>query len=234
MHLIEAYPVPTPADAERLLADLWQLTSGRALGLFIFGLHGDRVMLGVQCHQEYVEETAASMIADHNGAAVEPGWAIPEMVEVAEEISLVNLVPTQRNLALESSTFGWQRTDPLRSTFTALANLPSDMLAGVGLSLRAAPDLNWVVSIAAFACGEHAGMTTVRLAASFGGVGVRLRRPFRQRRALNKVLQADLRRPQSIKRVEAVALYWHPPYGQDIPLVGGPRQQEAPAGYLHG
>lgn len=232
MHLIEAYPVPTPADAERLLADLWQLTSGRAIGLYIFGFHGDRVMLGVHCHHPHVEEAAASMIADQSGGAVEPGWAIAQMVEVADDISVVNLVPTDRQLALDSRTFGWQRTDPLRGAFVALSNLPRDTVAGVGLTLRALPDLTYVVSLAAFACGDGAGLTCVRVASSYGGVGVRLRRPFRQKRALRKVLDASLRRPQSIKRVEVVSLFWHPPYGQDAPLVGTAQRSDAVAGHL--
>ena len=70
MYLIEACPVPTPADAERLLADLWQLTAGRGLGLFLFGL-GDRVMLGVTAAHPGIEEAAASTIADQCGGAVE-------------------------------------------------------------------------------------------------------------------------------------------------------------------
>lgn len=236
MHLIEAYPIPTPADAERLLADLWQLTSGRAIGLFLLGLHGDRVMLGVHCHNAYVEEAAASIIADQSGGAMEPGWAISQIFDVADDIAVVNLVPTDRHLALDSRTFGWQRTDPLRGAFTALANVRSDCVAGVGLTLRALPDLSFVVSLAAFACGEQAGLTAVRIASSFGGVGVRLRRPFRQRRALRRVLDASMRRPQSIKRVEVVSLFWHPPYGQDAPLVGATQrvQGEQPAGLLHG
>lgn len=234
MHLIEAYPIPTPADAERLLADLWQLTSGRAIGLYLFGMHGDRVMLGVQSHNEYVEQAAASMIADQSGATVEPGWAITQVIDLAEEVAVVNLVPTDRNLALESQTFGWQRTDPLRGAYTALSNLDSQTVAGVGITLQALPNLTFVVSMAVFACGPGAGLTAVRVASTYGGVGVRLRRPFRQRRALEKVLNASMRRPQSIKRVEITALYWHPPYGQDASLVGTPHAQTQPAGYLHG
>lgn len=62
--------MPTPADSERLLADLWQLTAGRGLGLFLLGL-GERVMLGVQSPHPGVEEAAASLIADQCGGAVE-------------------------------------------------------------------------------------------------------------------------------------------------------------------
>ncbi|MGI8848123.1 MAG: hypothetical protein ACR2GX_07680 [Candidatus Dormibacteria bacterium] len=234
MQLIEAYPVPTPADAERMLANLWQLTSGRAIGLYVFGFHGDRVMLGTHCHHPMVEEATASIIADQTGGAIEPGWAISQMVEVADETAVVNLVPTDRHLALDSKTFGWQRTDPLRGVFTALGNLPSDTVAGIGLTLRALPDLSFVVSLAAFACGANAGLTCVRIASSYGGVGVRLRRPFRQKRAIGKVLDASMRRPQSIKRVEVAALFWHPPYGQEAPLVGERRPAAAPVGYLNG
>ncbi|HEY7927050.1 MAG TPA: hypothetical protein VIG86_06470 [Candidatus Dormibacteraeota bacterium] len=231
MHLVEACPVPTPADSERLLADLWQLTAGRGLGLFLLGL-GDRVMLGVQSPHPAVEAAAASMIADQCGGAVEPGWMVPEMVDLALEVAAVNLVPTNRHLALESRTFGWQRTDPLRGTYLALANPPAATLTGIALSLRALPDLCFALSLGAFAAGASVGSEVARIAASLGGVGVRLRRPLLQRRAARRMLNATLRRPASIRRVEVVALFWHPPYGSDgeLPLMG--RLQTRPAGYL--
>ncbi len=231
MHLVEAYPIPTPADAERLVADIWQLTSGRAVGLFLLGLRGERVMLGVHCQTPYVEELVASTVADHCGGTVEPGWVISQMIDVAEDVSLVNMVPTERNLALDSKTFGWQRTDPLRGAFNTLANIDSQTMAGIGLTLRATPNLQFVTSLSAFAIGPDAGMTAIRLASSFGGVGVRLRRPFRQRRALHRTLEAQMRRPWTRARVEVVALYWHPPYGQDVPVAALPQRQQ-PLGLL--
>ncbi len=235
MHLIEAYPIPTPADAERLVADLWQLTSGRAIGLYILGLRGERVMLGVHCAQPYVEDLAASTIADHCGGQIEPGWVISQMIEVADDVSLVNMVPTERNLALDSKTFGWQRTDPLRGAYNSLANVDPYTMGGIGLTLRAMPNLQFLTSLSAFAIGPDAGSTAIRLASSFGGVGVRLRSPFRQRRALHRTLEAQLRRPSTVARVEVVALYWHPPYGQDTPATGiAPRPQQQPLGLRSG
>jgi hypothetical protein len=231
MHLVEACPVPTPADAERLLADLWQLTAGRGLGLFLLGL-GNRVMLGVQSPHPAVEEASASMIADQCGGAVEAGWMVPEMVDMAVEVAAVNLVPTNRHLAFESRTFGWQRTDPLRGTYLALANPPAHTVTGVALSLRALPDLGFAVSLGVFAAGASVGTEVARIAASLGGVGVRLRRPLLQRRAARRMLAATVRRPASVRRVEVVALFWHPPYGSDgdLPLTDASRP--APAGYL--
>ena len=230
MYLVEACPVPTPADAERLLADLWQLTSGRGLGLFLFGL-GDRVMLGVTAAHSGIEEAAASTIADQCGGAVEPGWMVPEMVGAATEIAAVNLVPTERHIALESRTYGWQRSDPLRGTFLALVNLPPGALAAVALSLRALPSLGFALSLGAFAAGPSAASHAARVASTFGGIGVRLRRPVLQRRAARRMLQGALRRPASVRRVEVVAHFWHPPYASDTELRTGPAA-DTPAGYL--
>lgn len=232
MQLIEAYSIPTPADAERLVADLWQLTSGRSIGLYIFGIRGERVMLGVHAPQQYLEDIAAQTIADHCGGTVEPGWLISEMVDIADEISVVNMVPTERNLAIDSQTFGWQRSDPLRSAYSALSNINSQTIAGIGITLNAMPKLQFVTSLSAFAIGPNPGLTTIRLGSSFGGIGVRLRRPFRQRRALQRILDAKLRRPATVSRVEVVALYWHPPYGQDVAAMGVPQRQQQPLGLL--
>jgi hypothetical protein len=215
--LVDACPLPTPADAERLLADLWQLTAGRGLGLFLFGL-GERVMLGVSSAHAGVEETAASTIADQCGGDVQLGWMVAEMVDAAAEIAAVNLVPTDRHLRVESRTFGWQRSDPLRATYLALASGPQSTVTGVALSLRALPDLGFALSLGVFAAGGSAAGEVARIAATFGGIGVRLRRPLLQRRAARRMMRGILRRPASVHRVEVVAMFWHPPYGLDAEL----------------
>lgn len=233
MHLIEACPLPTPADAERLLANLWQLTSGRALGLSTLGLRGERVLLGVHCAHPDIEETAAATIAEQCGAAVESGWMIPQVLDTAADVAAVNLLPIDRHLALDSRTFGWQRTDPLRGLFSALGNLAGDMMAGVALSLRALPDLSFVLSMAVFAAGPAAGLTAIKVASTYGGIGVRLRRPVLQRRAVRRLLSATIRRPAAVERVEVVSRFWHPPYGVDADLSGrGWPEPPALAGYL--
>jgi hypothetical protein len=198
----------------------------------MFGMGGRGVTLGVHCNTPYVEDLAASTIADHCGGQVEPGWAISQMIDVADEASVINLVPTDRNLVIQSNTFGWQRSDPLRGVYSALTNVPSESMAGVGISLRSVPNLRFVFSMAAFAAGPGSGPLAVRVATSFAGVGVRLRRPFRQRRAIHRTLEANLRRPASVKRVEEVTLYWHPPYGSDVLLPGIAQGQNSPAGFL--
>jgi hypothetical protein len=231
VYLVEACPVPTPADAERLLADLWQLTSGRSLGLFLLGL-GHRVVLGVSAAHSGIEEAAASTISDQCGGRIEVGWMVPGMLDAATDVAAVNLVPTNRHIAVESRTYGWQRSDPLRGTFLALMNVPAGVLAGVALGLRALPDLGFALSLGAFAAGPSAATHVARLASSFGGIGVRLRRPLLQRRAARRMIQAALRRPASVHRVEVVARFWHPPYASDADLQGGGLVLGAPAGYL--
>jgi len=231
VYLIEACPVPTPADAERLLADLWQLTAGRGLGLFLLGI-GDRVMLGVAAAHSGIEATAASMIADQCGGSVEVGWMVSEMIDAASDVAAVNLVPTNRHIAVESRTFGWQRTDPLRGTFLALVNGPQGALAGVALSLRALPDLGFALSLGVFAAGPAAATQVARVASTFGGVGVRLRRPLRQRRGGPPVGPGAAGGARSVRRVEVVALFWHPPFGTDAGLTMTSPGEGALAGYL--
>ncbi len=231
MYLIEARPVPTPADAERLLADLWQLTAGRGLGLFLLGV-GDGLMLGVTALHSGMEEAAAATIADQCGGAVEPGWMVPEMVRAAGDIAAVNLVPTERHIDVESRTYGWQRSDPLRGTFLALRHLPLGVVGGVSLSLRALPRLGFALSLGAFVAGPAAAGHVVRVAATFGGIGVRLRRPLLQRRAVRRMVEGRLRRPAAVRRVEVVARFWHPPYASDTGLQAAPDATDKPAGYL--
>jgi hypothetical protein len=231
VYLIEARPVPTPADAERLVADLWQLTAGRAFGLFLFGL-GERVMLGVTAAHSGIEEAAASTIADQCGGAVEGGWVVSETINAASEVAAVNLVPTNRHIAVESHTFGWQRTDPLRGTFLSLAGAPQGTLTGVSLSLCALPNLGFALSLGVLAVGPAAGSRAATVASTFGGVGVRLRRPLLQRRAARRMVRGALRRPASMHRAEVVALFWHPPFGSDVGLTLDLPGEDVPAGYL--
>jgi hypothetical protein len=189
-------------------------------------------MLGVSATHSGVEEAAASTISDQCGGGIEVGWMVPAMVEAATEVAAVNLVPTDRHIAVESHTYGWQRSDPLRGTFLALVNLPPGVLAGVALGLRALPDLGFALSLGAFAAGPSAAAHVARLASSLGGIGVRLRRPLLQRRATRRMIQAALRRPASVHRVEVVARFWHPPYASDADLLGEGRAPVSPAGYL--
>ena len=217
MLLIEAAPLPTPADAERLVADLWQMTAGRPLGLYTLAI-GARVRLGVHSSHAGVERAAADTVADQCGVSVESGWMVPQLLNSAGEVAAVNLVPTNRHLDVESHTFGWQRSDPLRGFFLALAHAPDGVLAGMGVSLRALPDLSFLVSLGVFAAGPGASPVVARLAASLGGVGVRLRRPMLARRTTCRILDASVRRPATVLRVEGVSSFWHPPYGQEIDL----------------
>lgn len=224
--------MPTPADAERLLADLWQLTAGRGLALFLVSL-GDRVMLGVSAAHSGIEELAASTVADQCGGCVEPGWMVAETLDAATDIAAVNLVPADRHMAVESRTFGWQRSDPLRGTFLALASAPPGTMAAVALTLRALPDLEFALSLGAFAVGPSAPTQVIRVATTLGGIGVRLRRPLLQRRAARRMVEGVLRRPASIRRVEVVAQFWHPPYGSDVDLdMSAVAASSSPAGYL--
>jgi hypothetical protein len=96
MHLIEAHPVPTPADAERLVADLWQVGGGRPIGLYTMAI-GGRVMLGVHSSHRGLDESCASTIADQCGGAVEGGWMVPQILNSAREVAAANLVPTVNN-----------------------------------------------------------------------------------------------------------------------------------------
>lgn len=231
MYLIEACPVPTPADAERLLADLWQLTTGRGLGLLLVGV-GDRIMLGVTAAHPAIAESATTLVADQCGGAVESGWLVGEVLGAAVDVAAINLVPTERNLAVESRAFGWQRSDPLRAAFLALESASPEDVAGVALGLRALPDLCFAFSLGVFAAGRTASARAVRLAASLGGIGVRVRRPLRQRRAAQRMVRGVLRRPLSVQRVEAVARFWHPPLASDTDLQVAVGRATDPAGYL--
>ena len=148
---------------------------------------------------------------------------VPEMVRASTTVAAVNLVPTDRHIALESRTYGWQRSDPLRGTFLALVNMPPGAMAAVALSLRALPSLGFALSLGVFAVGPAAPSHVARVASTLGGVGVRLRRPILQRRAARRMLRGALRRPASVRRVEAVARFWHPPYRLGRrPAVDGP------------
>ncbi|HSP65763.1 MAG TPA: hypothetical protein VLO10_06200, partial [Candidatus Deferrimicrobium sp.] len=148
------------------------------------------------------------------------------------ELAAVNLVPTNRHIALESRTFGWQRSDPLRGTFLCLVSLPPGVVTAVALSLRALPSLGFALSLGVFAAGPSAATHVARVASTFGGIGVRLRRPVLQRRAARRMMQGALRRPISVRRVEVVAHFWHPPYASDTALRTTGQSADMPAGYL--
>ena len=211
MLLIDDASIPTPADAERLVANLWQVSAGRALGLFVLAC-GGHVRLGVHCWQPSLEETAARLIADQSGGDIGRGDVVDDVIASAPDVAAANLLPVDRHLAIENRSFGWQRADPLRAAYLALRHTDPDAVVALGLSLRAVPDLGFVTSIGCVAAGPHAGISLARFAGAFGGLGVRVRRPLLQRRTCRRVMTAALRRPATMLRAELVAMFWHPPY----------------------
>ena len=59
-------------------------------------------MIGAVATHTGIEEAVVSTIADQCGGGVEPGWMVPEMLDAATEVAAVNLVPTNRHIALEN------------------------------------------------------------------------------------------------------------------------------------
>ncbi|MHB8718876.1 MAG: hypothetical protein ACYDAC_08305 [Candidatus Dormibacteria bacterium] len=222
MLLIGSASVPTPADGERLVANLWQVSAGRPLGLFVIAC-GGTVHLGVHSPQAALEETTALLIADSAGGSVSPASVVENALDSTAEVAAANLLPVDRHLVIENRSFGWQRADPLRGPLLALHRADPALVVALGLSLRAVPDLGFVTSIGAVAAGPGAAAALVRFAASFGGIGVRVRRPLLQRRTCRRVMSAALRRPAAVLRVERVALFWHPPYGAASSQLPSPR-----------
>lgn len=213
MLLIESATVPTPADAERLVATLWQVTAGRPLGLYVLACDGV-ARLGVRSPVRALEETVATLVADQAGGSVHSGNVVSDVLDSTAEVAAANLIPVDRHLAIENRAFGWQRADPLRGAYLALKNSGAGTVVALGLSLRAVPDLGFVTSIGVVAAGPDAAANLVRFAGSFGGIGVRVRRPLLQRRTCRRVMAAALRRPATVVRTEVVAMFWHPPYEQ--------------------
>jgi|ERR1035437_34552 hypothetical protein len=228
MLLIKDSPITAPAEAERLVASLWQLSVGAALGLYIIGMAGEEPMLGVHSSREDVEEAAADLVAGEVEGRVLYGGHIPELILSQREVSALRMIPSSRNLRDHSSTWGWQKVDPLKATYNLLARLDArtfggqrmvygkGSIAGIGMVFRSLPDLNCLSCITAFASGQDAKYTASKVAASYAGVGIKLRSPIMPRKAVERCLSARMGRPWVTIRADEASIFWHPRFEEKV------------------
>ena len=220
MILIDANPIQNPDAAEQKLAALWNFTAGRRFCLLLVG-QDEGVKLGVMASNRETEirvgELVANLCATDGDDATISSCLVPETFQAANEVAIINLHWADRHLPLEGKNWGWQRYDPLSTVYATLASLPPGVLAVVGISLRALPHETFRASMFSAACsstveGQHlAEEVAWKVASAYGGIGVKLRRPLLQGRAVQRALGMQMRFPMSVLPVNIVSRFWHPP-----------------------
>lgn len=226
MLLIQAKPIDTPLDAEMVMEQLWQLTMGRRIGLFLIGMHDpeatedEAVRLGVSCHRPGFEELVADVIARriHGDIEVSP---VGEMIMSSTEVASVSIRHVNRMVPQDGGpTWGWQRPDFLRGAFEQLKRMPPGVVAGAGMTLRSLPNAAFEMSMTSFAAGPGAAVLAWQVATTYAGVGVALRHPFpSERRVVRLMLDVRFRWPRTRQSVAVVSAFWHPPFKLRAPAI---------------
>jgi hypothetical protein len=216
MVLIEGAKIKAPVQGERLVQNLWQMSLGTTLGLYIIGTGDRKTILAVSSPNQALEDAAASLIvADCEGDSHD-GDLIPEQILAHRDLAAYHLIPTYRGPRENSKSWGWQRVDPLKSTFAALARVPEETLAGFGLTMRSLPGETAAAIMCVFSSGPESQMIAYKIASSFAGIGVKVMRPSLQRRFVRRALAVKVPiflsylRPQCVLPMDELSAFWHP------------------------
>lgn len=221
MIFIKPQPIPNPTEADQLMQAIWQYTTGRRIGLFIMAMNKNGtpyITLGVSAPNSVTEEGVAELICDYtDGEVVED--IIDFLIPTYGECAAFNIRHVNRFISVDEPQWGWQRYDPLRGVYSLLNRIPENVIAGIGITLFAAPSNNnvpnFVVSATSFAVGDNAQETARKLASTYGNIGVKIVRPVMQRRTIDRMLSNAYRRPVSIQSVSFVSHMWHAPFRSD-------------------
>jgi hypothetical protein len=216
MILIKQAKIKAPVQGERLVQNLWQMSLGNTLGLYIMGTGDRKTILAVNSPNRALEEEAASLVvADCDGTS-EDGDLIPEQVMAHKDLSTYHLIPTYRGPRENSKSWGWQRVDPLNGTFAALERVPEETIAGFGLTMRSLPGEMAASIMCVFSSGPESKMIAYKIASSFAGIGVKVMRPSLQRRFVHRSMQVKVPilisylRPHCVLPIDELSAFWHP------------------------
>jgi hypothetical protein len=228
MMIVNARPIISPRQSERLVANLWQLAIGSRLGLHVLhlGRAEEGPCLAVHSPNRALERDAADLVASTTQAEARDAQLLPDLICAAPSVSVYHLQPVPRNFQSNSQSWGWDRADNLIHLYTLLGRTPAGSIAGITLAFLPLQQVQGVTLVTAFAVGP-AGRDVSRqaygLAATYAGTGVRVRRPVAQRRWLSRAMQAQVSigmaqvRRHGVIRAEELSAFWHPPVGTGNP-----------------
>lgn len=223
VHLVEARPILSPRQGERLMSVLWQQSAGSTLSLLLLGRGDGRTVLGAASPNPLVAEDAAEVIARALDGAPEPGFVTVQEILAAPHLGVRHVTPAYREFQSDSKSWGWDRADNLRDTYELLARVPAGSIAGFVLAFRTLPGLRAATAMMVFAAGvsrEETERGVYALASTYAGTGARVSRLLNPRRFLVRGLRAQLStsiawlRPHSVIRVEEMSAFWHPRLGE--------------------
>jgi hypothetical protein len=232
MLLIRARPIISPRQAERLLANLWQLAVGARLGLHIIHLGSgeEAPLLAVSALNPALERDATDLVATGTQGQVQNADILPELICAAPGVGVYHLQPAARNLQTNSQSWGWDRADNLIHLYGLLRETPAGEIAGVTLVFFPFQNMQAATLLTAFAVGPaHREMLrhAYRLASTYAGTGVHVRRPIFQRRWLERAMHVEVSlgmaqmRRHGVIRVDEMSAFWHPPIGTANPAQPG-------------
>lgn len=220
--LVTARPIISPRQAERMVANLWQLAIGSSLALHVIqlGRCDQPAALAVASPNSALERDAADLVASGVQAEARDAGIVPELMCAAPSVGVYHMQPMARGLQSNSQSWGWDRADNLLHLYDLLNRTSPGVIAGVGLVFVPLRDMRCAAILTAYAVGlAHQAVEryAYRLASTYAGTGVKVRRPLMPRRWLRRCMGTQVSlglapmRRHGIMRVEEMSAFWHPP-----------------------
>ena len=191
---------------------LFEVGMGRHFAVYLLGVLGEAVLLGVNATDPTLKYRAAEVILGAAGGEAEDGSEVCELVTSRRTRMTARwLWPRDRGFQHAAWRVA-ERRDPLKLVFQTLEGLPADLVAGIAVAVRPVPGAECLCRVTAFASGNDADATVAELVGSYGLIGVSARQPLLPGRAIEHCLRPRVTYPWRRMRSDVASLFWHPAY----------------------
>ena len=221
MLIVEPGPMPNPAAVQNITSAMWGTSQYYMvrLSLWSFSWGDGKLLTGVQSVNPEAEWQAARTISLGTPAGqekIEEADDILRSILARTDSCCRTLEPEAREISVTKDPSWWrQSNDPLYGVHTMIETTPKNHVAGTIFTFRALTRGASRASATVFAVGENANRLSQDIVVQYQELGTTSRFPILQRRALERSIAGQLRRPKFHVPQGDIEIYWHPPFLQD-------------------
>ncbi len=221
MLIVEPGPMPNPAAVQSITSAMWGTSQYYMvrLSLWSFSFGDGKLLTAVDSASREAELQAAKTITLGTPAGqekIEEANDILASILARTDFYVRTLEPEPREISLTKDPGWWrQSNDPLYNVHTMIERTPKDHVAGTIFTFRALAKGASRASSTVFAAGAGANTLCQDIVVQYQELGTTSRVPLRQRRALERALAGQIRRPKFNVPQGDLEIYWHPPFLQD-------------------
>lgn len=221
MLIVKPGPMPNPAAVQNITSAMWGTSQYHMvrLSLWSFSWGDGKLLTGVSSTSRAAEWQAAQTISlgtPLGQEEIEPADDMLRSILARTDSCCRTLKPVPRDISVTKDPSWWrQSNDPLYNVHTMIERTPKNHVAGTIFTFRALVNGASRASSTVFAVGEDARWLSQNIVVQYQELGTTSVFPLLQRRALERSIAGELRRPVFPVSQGDLEIYWHPPFLQD-------------------